>query len=171
MMATVPETIHTQPPSLRFLPRRLFDPHRPITYLLLAWPLVSLPSLLLSALAMNLAGPEAGPAFDADGVPLFIVLVLFAPMLETLIMGAVLVVLQRVVGTGPAVLLSALGWGLAHSLAAPAWGLVVWWPFLIFSAAFMAWQQRGFWRAWALVSTLHALQNLIPSALVAFQLG
>jgi hypothetical protein len=100
-------------------------------------------------------------------VKLFAMLVLVAPMLETLIMGSVLVLLQRLVGTGPAVLLSAAGWGLVHSLQAPAWGFVIWWPFLIFSTAFLVWRARGFWRAWALVSALHALQNLIPASLIA----
>jgi hypothetical protein len=123
--------------------------------------------MFLAGLVGGLVGVDAGPQFPQIGVKLFAMLVLVAPMLETLIMGSVLVLLQRLFGTGPAILLSAAGWGAVHSLQAPAWGLVIWWPFLIFSTAFLVWRARGFWRAWALVSALHALQNLIPASLIA----
>jgi hypothetical protein len=166
-----PETADPRPSLLRFLPKRLFVPRGPIAYLALAWPIVTIPSLLLSALVLGTAGQEAGPSFEGRGPALFGLLVLFAPAVETLIMGTVLVLLNRAMGVGPAVLLSALGWGIAHSYSAPAWGLVIWWPFLIFSTAFLVWEARGFWRAYALVTGLHALQNLVPAALVAFRQG
>ena len=157
-----------RPQLLKFLPQRLFVSDRPLSYLALAWPLVTIPALLLSAGATALLGEGANPNFPQRGLNLVAALVLVAPMLETLIMGAVLEVLRRIVRFAPAVLLSALGWGIAHSLSAPAWGLVIWWPFLIFSAAFLVWRPRGFWAAWALVSTLHGLNNLPPALLVAF---
>jgi hypothetical protein len=164
-------TAHSRPPLLGFLPQRLFVPRGPIAYLALAWPVVTIPSLLLSALVLGAAGQEAGPSFEGRGPALFGLLVLFAPAVETLIMGTVLVLLKQAVGVVPAVLLSAFGWGIAHSFSAPAWGLVIWWPFLIFSTAFLVWEARGFWRAYALVTALHALQNLVPAALVAFGQG
>ena len=165
---TPPASRIERPKLLAFLPQRLFTAARPVGYLALAWPLVTLPALLLSAGATALLGEGANPDFPQKGLTLVALLVLFAPMLETLIMGAVLEVLRRIVGFAPAVLLSAAGWGIAHSLSAPAWGLVIWWPFLIFSTAFLVWRPRGFWAAWALVSALHGLNNLLPGLLVAF---
>jgi hypothetical protein len=160
----------SRPALLAWLPRRLFEPSRPVSYLLLAWPLVAIPAVGLSFLAARFLHGQGAPDFKgAQGLLLLSSLVLFAPMVETLIMGTVLVVLRRFVGMGPAVLMSAAGWGIAHSLSAPAWGLVIWWPFLIFSTAFLVWRTHGFWRAWALVSLLHALQNLIPALLVTFR--
>jgi hypothetical protein len=40
---------------------------------------------------------------------------------------------------------------------------VIWWPFLIFSTAFLVWRQRSVLGAFGLVSLLHALHNLLPA--------
>ena len=68
-----------------------------------------------------------------SGATALFLLVVFAPVVETLIMGGVLLILLRLVSPAVAVILSSLGWGIAHSMGAPTWGLVIWWPFLIFS--------------------------------------
>ncbi len=113
--------------------------------------------------------PEAAaPEFNVGGAIAVFLLVVLAPLVETLIMGVVLVVLVRLAGPTLAVLLSAIGWGAAHSLAAPIWGLVIWWPFLIFSTLFVAWRQRSLLLAFLMASGAHALQNLIPALLIAF---
>jgi len=163
-VASVPAV--ARPPLLRFLPERLFRPERPLTYVPLAWVLTLVPSLLLSVVASKLV-PESGPAFK--GVPpglLLFSVVVFAPVVETLIMGTVLLILERFLGFLPAVLLSSVGWGVAHSLQAPAWGLVIWWPFLIFSTVFLVWKQRSLGLAFLLPMLIHALQNLGPALLV-----
>ena len=113
--------------------------------------------------------PQAvGPSFDVQGPAAIILLVLFAPFVETLIMAAALELMLRLkVPPAAAVLLSAIGWGAAHSMAAPAWGLVIWWPFLIFSTLYVTWSRRSIWRAVAVVTAVHALQNLGPALLLA----
>jgi membrane protease YdiL (CAAX protease family) len=98
--------------------------------------------------------------------PMFFLLVVFAPIVETLIMGAVLLLLERLFGFLPALLLSAIAWGLAHSLQAPAWGLVIWWPFLIFSLTFLVWRRRSLLLAFAMPAAVHGLQNLVPAVLL-----
>lgn len=155
-----------RPDLLAILPARLFVPERPVTYVLVAWMLAIIPSLLLSALVNSMVpgqGPEI-PAMPAGFT--FFLLVLFAPIVETLIMGAVLLLLDRLFGFLPALLLSAAGWGLAHSFQAPAWGLVIWWPFLIFSLCFLVWKQRSLLLAFAVPAAVHALQNLVPTLLL-----
>ena len=102
------------------------------------------------------------------GPVVFLLLVAFAPFVETLIMGGVLSLLLRVVSPPVAIVLSAVGWGIAHSSEALGWGLVIWWPFLIFSTLFVVWRQRGVWLAIAIVTATHALQNVGPAYLVAF---
>ena len=127
--------------------------------MLKAWPLVLLPSMLLSAL-VNFAMPAAeAPAISVATPRLIFMLVLGAPLIETLIMLVPLLVLARLFGAMPAAVLSAIGWGIAHSLAAPIWGLVVWWPFLIFSIALMVWRRRSLVAGYFIVSAVHALQN------------
>jgi hypothetical protein len=93
--------------------------------------------------------------------------VLFAPVVETLIMGAVLLFLLLFLSPTAAIILSAIGWGIAHSLVAPMWGLVIWWPFLIFSTLFVAWRSRSLALAFAIPALVHALQNLVPAILIA----
>lgn len=156
-----------RPDLLAILPERLFRAERMASYVPLAWAMALLPSLLLSAL-VNAVAPGQGPELPevAPGLLIFL-LVVFAPVVETLIMGAVLLLLERLFGLLPAVLLSAAGWGLAHSLQAPAWGLVIWWPFLIFSTAFLVWKRRGLGLAFLVPTLVHALQNLGPALLIA----
>lgn len=155
-----------RPGPLAFLPRPLFMPTRPARYVAIAWATAFLPSLLLSAFAGYLL-PEARPDFPKvnPGLLLFL-LVVFAPVVETLIMGTVLLLLERLFGFVPAILLSALGWGIAHSLQAAAWGLVIWWPFLIFSTVFLVWRRRSLAAAFALPMVVHGLQNLGPALLL-----
>jgi len=93
--------------------------------------------------------------------------VFFSPILESLIMGGVLLVLLRFLPPTWAVIASAAGWGIAHSLAAPIWGMIIWWPFLIFSTLFVAWRTRSLTLAFVMPMVVHGLQNLPPALLVA----
>ncbi|MBW3535943.1 MAG: hypothetical protein KY453_12140, partial [Gemmatimonadetes bacterium] len=93
--------------------------------------------------------------------------VAFAPIVETLIMGVVLLVLLLFVPPAAAILVSAIGWGIAHSLVAPIWGFVIWWPFLVFSTLFVAWYRRSIALAFGIPMCAHALQNLLPALLLA----
>ncbi len=98
----------------------------------------------------------------------FLLLFAFAPLVETLIMAAVLSLLAHFLSPTPAVLLSAALWGIAHSLQAAAWGLVIWWPFVIFSTLYMVWRERSIMAALGVATATHALQNLLPALTIAF---
>jgi hypothetical protein len=158
---------HVRPRLLAFLPGFLFRAEGSrLAYVLKAWALVLLPSLLLS-LTVSQSIPSAKPPELPISGPVMIALITLAgPFVETLIMAALLLVLRRFVGMGPAVLLSAIGWGLAHSWGAPTWGLVAWWPFLIFSTPFLVWRERGSWTAILIVTAIHVLQNSFAVALL-----
>jgi hypothetical protein len=93
--------------------------------------------------------------------------VVFAPAVETLIMGAVLLILLLFLPRPAAIIVSAAGWGVAHSLVAPIWGVVIWWPFLVFSTLFVAWRRRSLMLAFLLPMCVHALQNLLPALTIA----
>jgi membrane protease YdiL (CAAX protease family) len=154
----VPEAV--RPRHLAFLPGFLFQTDGPKSlYVLKLWLLALLPSLMLSGLVSLLIPNAEAPALVTEGsLPLLLIIVV-APLLETLIMAAVLLGLTRFVAPAPAVVASALLWAVAHSLSAPAWGLIVWWPFLVFSAAFLAWRQHGLLTAVGIVTAAHAMQN------------
>jgi hypothetical protein len=150
---------------LAFLPKPLFEARRPAVAIGTAWLTTFLPSILLAAI-IGLIAPEAPqPEFDVSGSTAIFLLVVFAPVLETLIMGGVLLLLLRLVSPAAAVVISSVGWGIAHSTAAPTWGLVIWWPFLIFSTLFVTWRSRSLRAAFAVPAAAHALHNL-PTALL-----
>jgi len=148
------------------LPAALAEPRNPLRAIVAGWLCAFPPSIVLALIAQWLL-PDAGrPSFEVAGVETVAVLVLFAPLVETLIMAAMLELLLRFASPVAAVLASAAGWGIAHSLAAPAWGLVIWWPFLIFSTLYVTWSRRSVLAALAIVFAVHALQNLGPALLL-----
>jgi len=148
------------------LPAALVEPRNPLRAIVAGWLCAFAPSIVLALIAQWLL-PNAGrPSFEVAGIETVAVLVVFAPLIETLIMAAVLELLLRFVPPAAAILASAIGWGIAHSLAAPAWGLVIWWPFLIFSTLYVTWSRRSVLAALAIVFTVHALQNLGPALLL-----
>lgn len=135
----------------------------PVRAILIGWPVTTVPALALAAVVDLLLPSAAQPQFGPVDLSLFAQLVLVAPLIETLIMAAVLEVLVRVMPARWAVAASAIGWGAAHSLIAPAWGLVIWWVFLILSALYVTWRKRGPGLALAIPFAVHALNNLLPA--------
>ena len=164
-----------QPPArlfddnfLRFLPAPLREPRRAWLAIPIGWALSILGSLALAALSKAIAPALPTPEFPVKGLIAFFLLVIFSPIVETLIMAGFLSLFLRFMPPAAAILLSAVGWGVAHSLEALGWGLVIWWPFLIFSTLFVVWRQRGFWAGVGVVAATHALQNVGPGWMVAF---
>ncbi len=149
-----------RPAYLAWLPRFLFetDPVA-LRYIGKAWLAALLPSIALSALVRQLAADAATPSFPGDPQSLVLLVVFAGPALETLLLALPLLALDRLFGPGPAVVASALLWGVAHSLVAPVWGLVIWWPFLIMSIAFLTWRSKGVLAAMGVAFAIHALQN------------
>ena len=153
---------------LRFLPRAIRVPEKAFRAIAVGWLTAFPVSMLFAALGATLLPQAVQPQFHVSGAAAIFTLVIFSPLLETLIMGAVLIVLLRIMPPAWAIVVSAIGWGIAHSSVAPIWGLVIWWPFLVFSTLFVTWRQRSLGLAFALPTCVHALQNLLPSLLVAY---
>ena len=154
------------PRPFQYLPKPIFEARRPAVAIPVAWATTFIPSIVLGAIVTTLLPALEQPKLPLDtGMALFMVAV-FAPVVETLIMAAVLALLLRFLPPVAAVVASSIGWGIAHSLAAPAWGLVIWWPFLIFSILYVTWRQRSLLAALAVPATVHGFQNLLPALLV-----
>lgn len=156
---------------LNFLPRAIREPRNPVFALAVTWLTTFIPSILLAAIIGLIVPNVPQPQFNVAGAVAVFMLVVFAPVLETLIMGTVLLVLLRLFSPTAAILLSAVGWGIAHSWAAPTWGLVIWWPFLVFSTLFVAWRQHSLGAAFAVPMIAHGLHNLPTALLVAYGLN
>ena len=158
-------------PPVSFLPRALLEPSRPLLALTAGWAAAFLPTIALGAAVTAVMPGRTIPQLPAVDAYLFFLIVVAAPLLETLAMGAALLLLRLFVGPTAAVLISAVGWGIAHSTVAPAWGLVIWWPFLIFSTIFLTWSARSLPAAAAMAAATHGLHNLLPALLLLLSLG
>jgi len=144
----------------------LLHPRRPLLSILVGWLTTSIPALGLAVLAGWLLPNASSPDLPNEGMIAFIAIVIISPLLETLIMAAVIELGLLFLPPLQMVILSSIGWGIAHSLSAPAWGLVIWWPFLIFSTLYVTWRGEGRGKALAIVASVHALNNLIPALLL-----
>lgn len=153
------------------IPDYLVEPRSPLKAIAYGWPTATLPALVLAFLASLLFASNNHPDFgNVDGLMVFAIVVV-APVIETLIMAVGLEILIFILKRlrrpeWIAVPLSAIGWAIAHSVQAPAWGLVIWWPFLIFSALYVVWRKRSVAWALAIPMAVHALNNLIPALLL-----
>ncbi|MGI8706268.1 MAG: hypothetical protein ACR2JJ_10845 [Sphingomicrobium sp.] len=152
---------------LQFLPTAVCVPRRPFAAIVVGWLTAFVPSIFLAVVGALLLPQAERPQFQVDGAAAILALVAFAPIVETLIMGAVLLVLLWFLPPVAAILVSAIGWGVAHSLVAPIWGLVIWWPFLVFSTLFVTWRSRSLMLAFLIPMGAHALQNLVPALFLA----
>jgi hypothetical protein len=114
---------------LRLLPAFLFDPGQPKPlYVLKAWLLVFLPSLLLATVVTFAAKHPPSPDFGGKGPVVFAMLVLFAPVVETFLMTAPVLLLNRffgpVVAAVPGILIAMTG-GWVQALYAALVYLIV----------------------------------------------
>ena len=154
-------------PPLTWLPRALREPSSAVLAIGMAWLLAFPGSLVLAGIVRWIVPDAKVPDFDnVSALYAAFLIVVVSPVIETLIMGGVLLVLLRLMRPTAAAIVSAIGWGIAHSLLIPTWGLAIWWPFLIFSTLFVVWRQRSLWLAFGLPMAAHGLQNLIPSLLL-----
>jgi len=156
------------------LHRFLFEPNRPLwRYCLLAGPIALLPSVallvgvcfILEALGVNTkAFMPPGP--DPTLAGLFGTVV-FAPVLETLLLGWFLSVLTSLGKDRIFVAISsAILWGGLHSLHGLLWFFGTVWSFFVFSAAYLAWRPTSFKHAFVAAATTHAFVNLVAAIVI-----
>ena len=154
-------------PPLKFLPKALLEPSNALRSIAFGWLCAFPASIVLAAIVHFIAPAAKTPDFEISGLAAIGMLVFFSPIVETLIMGGVLLLLLKFLSPTRAVIASSLAWGVAHSIAAPIWGAIIWWPFLIFSTLFVTWRSRSLLLAFVIPATVHGLQNLAPALLVA----
>jgi hypothetical protein len=143
------------------------------------WPRTLVPSIALAVavhaaftvlgLSTDKAGPELSDFGGVTRAQAFAVVVLFAPMIETMLLSAGIRLISFVT-TRPIVIatVSAVAWGCLHFVEFRIQGIVVIWPFFIFSSAYLAWRPVGWRQAYVVAMTLHMLQNLVPGLLLLF---
>jgi membrane protease YdiL (CAAX protease family) len=137
-------------------------------YILRAALLSVIPSLAI-AFALEAAGamkntPLADELSKSDPAFILGALLIGAPVLESLALAGILWLLHfRIRSPLKLASASAVIWALLHLPNGLAIPLVVVWPFFVFSCAYLAWRPKGWWRAMAVIISIHFLQNLLPA--------
>lgn len=140
-----------------------------LKYIIRMAALSLIPSMTLGIVLywLGIMTAETGPSISISTPEDLAAIVVGAPVLETLLLAILLWLLsfgtKRMV---PRAAIAAILWGVLHSMFAPAWGLVVWWPFFVFSCAYLAWRRRSWWRAFAAAAGVHFIQNFVPAIFV-----
>jgi hypothetical protein len=93
--------------------------------------------------------------------------VAFAPLVETLLLGALLWVLSLMSRRPRFVAVaSSLLWGALHGAFGLIWFFGTAWSFYIFSVSYLAWRPQGWRHAFVAAALPHALINLTAMALL-----
>jgi hypothetical protein len=141
----------------------------PFRYILAAYLVAALPSLMLAAI-MHSSGLLAQNKILTVGVQVwvdFIGVALFSPVAETLLMFPIFRILRMsTTRIGWLSFWSAITWALLHSALHPIWGLTTFWTFFVLSFSFLLWEPRGKRWAFAIPATIHSLNNTIVFVIV-----
>ena len=128
----------------------------------------SLPiAYLLGELVPQMEGPDFG-AFVGGGLMTVVIIAIITPFIETIILALTTSLLLKFMQPRFAILLSAFGWAIAHSYSAPIWGLVIAWPFIIFTSAYVFWKKKSVAWGFFMAFLIHALNNMIPSMTIGY---
>jgi hypothetical protein len=145
-----------------FLPRRGSF----VWYCVIAWHVALIPTFLLLLAAhafFSATGADVEalqkPAREIARRSVWITLVV-APLVETVILAAVVTVLARFIRNANIVAaISALAWAGLHAAFYPLWFFGVVWSFFVFSRGYLAWQPVSYKHAFGAAAVPHALVN------------
>ena len=157
----------------------LTDEPKSMTKYIFLMALISLIPSLVLAVAISAMGlsDQAGPdiqKMDPNTPALFIFFsfAIVSPVIETLLMSFIFFLLALFIKSRlKLAILSTIIWAILHSLISPAWGLIIWWPFFVFSCAYLTWRKQSWLKAIWVTACIHALQNLLPSIVIIMMLG
>ncbi|MGQ3054784.1 MAG: hypothetical protein ACT6S0_23600 [Roseateles sp.] len=134
---------------------------------LLAWPAALLPSAAFIGVAYGLGlalgidmaffeAPEREGTFKE-----FFGMVVFAPLVETLLLAGLLALLSRM-SRRPVFVAAASSvlWGCLHGSFGLLWLVGTFWSFYIFSCSYLAWRAQAWWKAYVAAALPHAVLNL-----------
>lgn len=153
---------------MRSIVKRMLEPGISYRrYVLLAYPLAMLPSLLLVALAYGLVN-AMGVNYKDFAAPDRVVstgevlgVVVFAPVVETFLLAGLLWFLSLLSRNLVFVsAIAALLWAGLHATFGALWFFGTVWSFFVFSCAYLAWRHASFGRAYVAAAVPHFLINL-----------
>lgn len=140
-----------------------------VRYALRAWMLALVPSLAVYLARVALGAVSPVPQHGTLDLRFVAYSILIAPVVETALMLPLAWLVVRVIPDrkGAQIVALATSLALAHAVGGGwAQAVNVFWPFLVYSAALLAWWPRSRKGAFALTAVAHALYNATFFALV-----
>lgn len=139
-------------------------------YFLTALIVAILPAYAIGLALQVLLDPSALEAVEKAVLPedvpfpvLFIGIVVFAPLVETLMMVGIFALCRWAGLSAPVmVAVQVVIWAALHGLQAWAWAFAPAWLFFVFSIVWLTQRQRSAARAYLFTSGVHATNNLLP---------
>ena len=107
------------------------------------------------------------PDIKIDSIFMLIIVVIVAPLIETLILAVFFMLIPRRLGLVKRAIISAILWGILHALSAPLWFIGVIFSFFVFSCGYLVWRQKSFACAFVAALLPHVFVNFVacmPSA-------
>jgi hypothetical protein len=103
----------------------------------------------------------------SSALALFFGLVIFSPVVETLMLACLVILLCKIFRSDRNVALaSAAIWALLHSSMAIRWGFSVFVSFYMMTLCYLVWARVSVFRALLITAAIHASINFVPSLLV-----
>ena len=94
-------------------------------------------------------------------IVLFVLIVIIAPLIETLILAGFFLLIPRRLGLIKRAIISAIIWGILHALSAPVWFFGVVFSFFVYSCSYLVWRQKSFARGFVAAAVPHAVVNFL----------
>lgn len=146
----------------------------PVKYIVKAWLIAFLPTIVVGTIVTQFFEPKENLlGQESMSAPLvFASVVVFSPIVETLLMMVLFWILKKMTKKPSRLIVSStIIWACLHSLAWAPWGLVVFWPFIVFSTSYVYWRRKSILKAFAITTSVHAMQNLIPGIITMLSMN
>jgi hypothetical protein len=146
----------------------LFEPPQMslLRYALIAFAVSYLPGIALAGagiLSAEILGYDSSKLMGRDysaNLADFVLLVIGAPVLETLLLAFLMGILSRMFKRDIVIVtLSAVIWGALHGISGPLLFLPTAWAFFVFSSAFLVWKRKSIRAGLIAAAIPHALLN------------
>ncbi|MDC8831357.1 hypothetical protein [Alteromonas gilva] len=133
-----------------------------VIYLLSTIAISTIPALSISFLIYVFFPEAESPEFPKGIGELFFSVVIFAPVVETLLLWLGISIIKKFTASiWKATLISALLWAIIHSIGTFTHGFAIFWSFVVFSFVFISWLEKSRNLALGMCMATHMGQNFL----------
>jgi len=138
-----------------------------VVYLLCTITISTIPAISISYFIYAFFPEAESPQFPEGIAELFFSVVIFAPVIETLLLWLGISIIKKFTSSiWMATLISAFLWGVIHSIGTFSHGFAIFWSFVVFSFVFIIWCEKSRGLALGMCMAAHMGQNFLAFLLM-----